>query len=161
MKIRDLTHIGVVASLYCIMTLILAPLAYGPIQFRMADILQPFVLMGKNMNIAIALGTFLANLNSPFGIIDWGGMPFVSLIAGFTAYTVSKTLTNKFSQYIGMTAFAFIIALGVGLILYVGASFPYHLGVAYVFVSGLIANLLGIPIVNKIVSILKQKGFDI
>jgi uncharacterized membrane protein len=51
--------------------------------------------------------------------------------------------------------------MGVGLVLYVGAGVPYVLGYVSVLVSGLISNFIGVPIVNKLVSTLKKRGFDI
>lgn len=159
---KNIALMGVLASLYFVMTVMLAPLAYGPLQFRVADILQPFVLRGKKQNIAIALGTFLANLHSPFGIIDWGMMPIVSIIAGFLAYQTKKMFsTHKYCDFYGMFVFAFVISLGVGLVLYVGAGVPYIYGMFYVWISGLIANFIGVPIVNKVVSALKLRGVDI
>ena len=129
---------------------------------RISDILQPFILFGWQYNVAIAVGTFLANLGSPFGIIDFGMMPFVSLIAGFCGYLTSKYFSKiKVNQYIGMFVFAHFIAMGVGLVLYVGAGVPYVLGYVSVLVSGLISNFIGVPIVNKLVSTLKKRGFDI
>jgi uncharacterized membrane protein len=67
----------------------------------------------------------------------------------------------KVNQYIGMFVFAHFIAMGVGLVLYVGAGVPYVLGYVSVLVSGLISNFIGVPIVNKLVSTLKKRGFDI
>ena len=161
-NLKNLCFMSVLASLYFVLTIAFSPMSYGPIQIRISDILQPFILFGWPYNVAIAVGTFLANLGSPFGIIDFGMMPFVSLIAGFFGYMTSKQfLKIKFNQYIGMFVFAHFIAMGVGLVLYVGAGVPYVLGYISVLVSGLISNFIGVPIVNKLVSTLKKRGFDI
>ncbi len=161
-NLKNLCFMSVLASLYFVLTIAFSPMSYGPIQIRISDILQPFILFGWQYNIAIAVGTFLANLGSPFGIIDFGMMPFVSLIAGYCGYVASRYfLKFKFNQYIGMFVFAHFIAMGVGVVLYIGAGVPYQLGYLSVLVSGLISNFIGVPIVNKLVSTLKKRGFNI
>ncbi len=161
-NLKNLCFMAVLASLYFVLTIAFAPMSYGPIQIRISDILQPFILFGWQYNVAIAVGTFLANLGSTFGIIDFGMMPFVSLIAGCFGYYVSYTfMKHRFNNYYGMFVFANIIAIGVGLVLLVGAGVPYVLGYISVLVSGLISNFIGVPIVNKLVTTLKKRGFII
>lgn len=160
-KTKSLTFIGVLAGLYFVITTLLAPLSFGPLQFRFADILQPFVLKGKKYIYAIALGTFLANMQSPFGVLDWGLMPVVSIIAGNLAYYVSKQYIHKFTPYVSMLLFACVIAIGVGFVLYIGAGLPYIIGFAEVFITVGIANMIGVPLIDKLVDALKKRNLQV
>jgi len=160
-KTKSLTFIGVLAGLYFVITTLLAPLSFGPLQFRFADILQPFVLKGKKYIYAIALGTFLANMQSPFGVLDWGLMPVVSIIAGNLAYYVSKQYVHKFTPYAAMLLFACVIAIGVGFVLYIGAGLPYVVGFVEVFITVGIANMIGVPLIDKLVDALKKRNLQV
>jgi len=156
---KTISFVAVLAALYAVLTLVLSPVSYGPLQFRFADILQPFVLKGKKFVLAIALGTFLANLNSPFGVLDFGLMPLVSLLAGFVAYRINKiNCFNSYTPYVAMCVFAAIIACGVGWILNFSAHIPFVWGFFEVFITVAVINMLGIGFINKIVKILKNRG---
>jgi len=156
-KTVDLTFISVVAALYAALCIFLAPISYGPLQFRFADILQPLVLKHKRFIYAIALGTFFANLNSPLGVLDWGLMPFVSLAGGFLAHYLSK----KVRPSIAMISYAILIATGVGFILHQVAQIPFILGFVEVAVTVYLANFAGIYVIDYLHRSLLGRGIDI
>ena len=39
-----IAEIGVVAAAYAALTIYLAPVSYGPVQFRLAEVLKPLVI---------------------------------------------------------------------------------------------------------------------
>ena len=45
-KVKDMTMIAIVATVYCVVTWLISPVAYGPIQFRLSEIMKPLVLKG-------------------------------------------------------------------------------------------------------------------
>jgi len=160
-KTKSMTFVGVLAGVYFVINILFAPISFGPLQFRIANLLQPFVLKSKKYIYAIALGTFLANLQSPFGILDWGVMPLVSIIAGHTAYYISQTYIFKYSNYLAMVVFALTISANVGWILYVGAGLPYIIGTANVFFTSGLLNLIGVYVVNALSEALERRGLKL
>lgn len=71
MKSKDLVLQALLASIYVVLTLISSPLAYGPIQFRIAETLLILVLLHPKHSIGILIGTLIANvLGSPYAL-DW------------------------------------------------------------------------------------------
>ncbi len=62
MKLQRLTHIALLAAGYCALTLVISPLSFGPVQFRLAEALMVLALNGKDDIWGLSLGCFLANL---------------------------------------------------------------------------------------------------
>ena len=83
MSVRKLVLSAAVAALYATLTLALAPISYGPIQFRIAEVLciLPFFLPFSVWGLFV--GCVIANLFSQFGILDivFGG--FATLLGAW------------------------------------------------------------------------------
>ena len=92
MKLKDLALVVVFASLYAVLTWILAPISFLQIQFRVSEALKPAIAKKKVLCVAFMIGNFLANLVSPFvGIFELVFMPVVgNLIVGYLAYKFSN-----------------------------------------------------------------------
>lgn len=129
---------GLFTAMYVVITLGIAPLSYGPVQLRVANLLNAVVLLNPAFAIAIALGTFLSDLASPFGVWDWGVMPFVSLGAGLAAWLLRRwpvpaTIVN-----------AILIALGVSLFpLGQGGGIPFAFTILPVMLPLIAVQVLG------------------
>ena len=67
---RDLTLAAVLAAVYAALTMLLPIPQYGPVQFRLAEALTvlPFVCPAAAPGLFI--GCLLANLLSPYGLLD-------------------------------------------------------------------------------------------
>jgi len=61
---------AIIAATYAVLTMLLAPISYVPIQFRVSEIMVLLVFIDKRYFTGIALGTFLAGLFSPYGMLD-------------------------------------------------------------------------------------------
>ncbi len=72
MNTRKLTLIAVVAALYVVLTVSLGMLGYGPIQFRVSEILNLLALIHPIYIFAVGLGCAISNLYV-YGIIDVAG----------------------------------------------------------------------------------------
>ena len=66
MKTRHVVLISIIAALYCVLTVAIAPISYGFIQFRVSEVLKIFVLFDPLFAVGIGIGTFFANLASPY-----------------------------------------------------------------------------------------------
>lgn len=73
---------AVIAALYFCLTTLLSPISFGTIQFRVSEAmcLLPFIF--PEASIGLGVGCALANLSSPFGILDVVVGSLVTLTAG-------------------------------------------------------------------------------
>ena len=61
---------ALVAATYVVLNVISSPIAFGPIQFRIAEIMMVFPFFNKRYAYGVVLGCLIANLMSPFMIFD-------------------------------------------------------------------------------------------
>ncbi len=116
-----LAEVGVIAALYAALTIVLQPASYGPLQFRLAEILKPLVIWEPHLIPAFVLGNFLSNLASPFaGPWELLFMPVANLIGASVCY-----LAGRRWAYAGAALYALIIAGAVSLMLSVLLKVPF------------------------------------
>ena len=83
---------GLLAGLYVVFTLPFANIAYGPIQFRLAEVLTVFPIFSAGTMPGVTLGCFIANLINPnnLGPVDIIGGTLATLIAGYFSWLIGK-----------------------------------------------------------------------
>ncbi|WP_072152846.1 QueT transporter family protein [Weissella viridescens] len=69
-RVYDLAMMAVVAALYVVLTLLVAPFAFGPVQLRLSEGLNHLAVFNKRYIVAISLGVFIANTQSSLGAVD-------------------------------------------------------------------------------------------
>lgn len=77
----EMTKMGLVAALYIVLTLAVAPIAFGPVQFRISEILNFLGIHQKRYITALTIGVVVVNFFQ-FGIVDMvigGGSTFIFL----------------------------------------------------------------------------------
>jgi uncharacterized membrane protein len=84
-KIRYFIEGGIIAALYAVLTYAFAPIAYGPIQVRIAEALCVLPFFTPAAVPGLFLGCAIANFFSPFGWIDVVVGGLASLAAAFLA----------------------------------------------------------------------------
>ena len=67
---KQIVTLGLVAAIYVIFTLAIQPLSYGPIQFRLGELLMVLPFINKKYSYGIIVGVFIANIASPIGVAD-------------------------------------------------------------------------------------------
>ena len=121
MKI-DSKHIaitGITAALYMVMTLAIAPLGYGAVQFRISEVMVLLAWVNPAFAPGLVLGCFLANLFSPMVLFDVVFGTFHT----FISVMMIKRTKNMYIASLWPTVFSFII--GLELYLAFGAPFIY------------------------------------
>ena len=88
MNVRFLCESAVIAALYAVLTWVLAPISYGPIQFRISEILVLLVFFNPKYAYAIILGCFVSNTTSSLG---WYDMVFGTLATTLAVLPMIKT----------------------------------------------------------------------
>jgi len=87
---RKIAYAGVVAALYATLTIALGFIGYGPIQFRVAEALciLPFFIPAAAPGLFV--GCVIANLLSPYGILD--------IVAGSAATLIAALCTMQLGR---------------------------------------------------------------
>lgn len=83
---------GLTAALYVVFTAPFANIAYGPIQFRIAEVLTVLPIFSAGTIPGVTLGCFIANLINPnnLGPVDIIGGTLATLIAGYFSWLIGK-----------------------------------------------------------------------
>jgi uncharacterized membrane protein len=89
--IKDIAIGAGFAAVYVALTYALAPLSYGPIQFRISEILMLFPFWHKRFILPAIVGVAIANLFSPLGAIDIATGVGIAIIT----YTTIIWIKNK------------------------------------------------------------------
>ena len=158
MTTQKVVRVALIAALYAVLTVALAPLSYGPIQFRISEVLKIFVLFDPWLALGIGIGTLFANLASPFvGPWELIWMPLTDMAGGLLAYAIFRALGRKWIA-LPLLAYALTTGAAVGLMLTVFQVGGFWILAGSVAISEIIIFLAGLPIIASIRSILKQRG---
>ena len=109
--LTQLVRGGLIAALYAILALALPELSYGPLQLRFSEGLVLLPLLFPEAVPGLIIGCFLANLGSPFGILD--------IVCGTICTGLAAWLTFRFRHNIVIAAAAPIIINGLGVSAYI------------------------------------------
>lgn len=85
---KNLARTAMVAAAYGCITWAISSLAYGPIQFRLTEVMVLLVFIDAGYIPGLVLGCIIANLFSPLGIVD---MAFGSAATLISVILISKT----------------------------------------------------------------------
>ena len=141
---RRVAVAGVVGALYVVLSLAVAPFAFGPLQFRLGEVLKPLVIKYPVTIPAFAIGVGIVNLFSPLaGALELALMPAVNLAGGALCWFVARRVGGVIGTYAASFLFAVIIAAGVGAVLHFAAGLPYLASFVSVAVSEVILLLAG------------------
>lgn len=91
-RIRMVVYSGIIAALYVVLTLPMAQFAFGPIQFRLAEVLTVLPAFGMGFVPGVSLGCFLSNLLNPnnLGPVDIIGGTVATILAGIFSRLLGK-----------------------------------------------------------------------
>ena len=68
--IQEISFNALIAATYVVLTVLISPLSYGAIQFRISEILVLFCFFNKRYGIGLTLGCLIANIFSPTASLD-------------------------------------------------------------------------------------------
>ena len=167
-NVRKVVFAGILAALYAALTMTLGIISYGPIQFRIAEALTvlpfffPFTIWG------LFVGCIIANIMSPYMILDMIFGSLASLMAGLCTMKIGKIARGRVSMKV-LACFPPVIfnAVIIGaMIAYIVVGF----GDSYAFLTAFVTfglqvgfgqlvvlYVLGLPI---LIYLPKSKAFD-
>lgn len=147
---RRVAVAGMVGALYVVLSLLVAPFAFGPVQFRLGEVLKPLVIKYPATIPAFAVGVGLVNLFSPLaGGLELVLMPLVNLAGGYFCWLVARRVGGRAGTYVASALFALVIAAGVATVLHFAAGLPYLVAFGPVAVSELVLLLLGNAVLSR------------
>lgn len=138
MKTKNLIKQALVAAIYVALVFILSGLSYGDVQFRIAEVLLILVFFRKDYTIGLLIGTFLANLSSPLGVIDW----VVGTGATVVAIGLMLLFENK-SKAVSLVMPAIANGFIVGIELNMIFQLPLFATIASVFLGEFVVVFIG------------------
>jgi uncharacterized membrane protein len=148
---RYIAQVGIIASLYAALTIVLAPISYGPLQVRISEALTILPFLTPSAVPGLFVGCLVANIYGGLGIYDIVGGSLCTLLAAYLTYLLSKTKQPLLAPLPPVV----VNALGVSLYLHFLFQLPYWLTVAYIAVGEIIACfVVGYPL---LLVILKQE----
>lgn len=102
-QVRKLTYAAITASLYLALTMLLAPVSFGMIQFRLSEALAVFPVFTPAAVPGLILGCFLSNLLNPqnLGPIDIFGGTAATGLAAYLTYRIGRIFWRRKKQGTG------------------------------------------------------------
>lgn len=156
---RRMVQVAILAALYAVLTWGIAPIGYGPIQFRVSEALKVFVLFDPWLVLGIGIGTLLANLTSPFvGPWELVWMPFTDMAGGLLAWALYRFVLRRRWPVVPMAVYALTTGLAVGLMLWAFGLGAFGLLAGTVVISELIILVGGTPLMFWIERMLEKRG---
>ena len=139
-NIKNLTRLALVAAMYVALTLVIEPLGYGAIQFRVSEMLVLLCFYRKDYAPALIVGCFIVNLFSPYGLAD--------IIFGTLATSIA-VIPMYYMKNIYLAALLPVVSNGiiVGIVITVLEGKPVWLNMLTVaFSELLIVGVIGIAV---------------
>ncbi|MCL2497050.1 MAG: QueT transporter family protein [Symbiobacteriaceae bacterium] len=109
-SVNQVAKAGIIAALYAVLALALPEFSYNIMQFRLSEGLVLLPLYLPEAIPGLALGCLLANLGSPFGILD--------IIGGTLCTALAAWLTWRWRQNIVLATLAPIVVNALGVSAY-------------------------------------------
>jgi len=151
--------VAIIAALYAVLTWGVAPIGYGPLQFRVSEVLKVLVLFDPWLVLGIGIGTFFANLLSPFaGPWDLAWMPFTDVAGGLLAWALYRFVLRGHWPVVPMAVYALTTGTAVGLMLWAFGLGGFWLLAGAVAASELIILIGGTPLMFWIEEMLEGRG---
>ncbi|SCJ99195.1 Queuosine precursor ECF transporter S component QueT [uncultured Clostridium sp.] len=139
---------GVIAAIYTVLTLILAPISFGPVQFRLSEIMVLLAFVDPLYIIGLTLGCLISNMLGGFGIMDivFGSLAtFMSCVAMYwTRNVIKNAKTSLLVASIWPTVFNGAI---IGWMLHVTINVPMFITMIQVALGEfVVVTLIGVPL---------------
>lgn len=144
--VNSLAYNAVIAALYAVLTVAIAPLSYGAVQFRFSEIMTLLVLFNPAFAPGLILGCFVSNIFSPFGAIDM----IVGTLATAIAVLSMTKIKNHFIASLMPTVSNGVI---IGIQLWYLLKLPLLETMLYVALGEfVVVTVIGLPLFKIITS---------
>jgi uncharacterized membrane protein len=139
---------GLIAAIYAVLTILIAPLGYGPIQFRISEVLVLLAFLNPFYTAGLTLGCLLANIFGGLGVLD--------IVFGTLATFISCKGIELTRKYIKKDNLSLILAslwpvvingIIIGIMLAYVENIPFYIPAIQVALSEfIIVTIIGVPV---------------
>ncbi|WP_294578890.1 QueT transporter family protein [uncultured Thomasclavelia sp.] len=140
---------AMIAGIYAVLTLVISPIAYSQIQFRLSEIMVFLAFYNYRYIPGLTIGCILANLFSPLGMLDVVFGTLSTLLVCIAMYYAKN-------RYLAAMLGAIITGIIIGGELWYAYQIPFVINAIYVAVGELIVLVIG-TLVFKVLE--KNKRF--
>ena len=145
---NKLVKTAVVAALYTVLTVALAPISYGIIQFRISEVMVLLAFFNPIYIGGLTLGCLISNIfggNGPLDIIFGTFATFISVVS--ISLTAKVLRTNKISLIIASLWPVIFNGIIIGWMLNVISGAPLLLTMVEIALSEfIIVSVIGVPL---------------
>lgn len=129
MRTKRLIEGSVIASVYAVLTIALAPLSYGVMQVRVSEALTILPYFTPSAALGLFVGCVVANMVGPYGIMD--------MVVGGTSTLIASLISRKLRKYPFLVPLPPVVINGIsiGALLHYGYSVPLPLYACILWVS--------------------------
>jgi uncharacterized membrane protein len=147
-NIKKLVKISMVAALYVVTTIAISPIAYGPVQFRISELLNLLAFIDPIFIPGLALGCAIANAFGTLGIVDVIAGSLATLLSAFMIYKSRNIFKqNILNLFIASIWPVVINGLVVGAELFYLCNLPFVLSALQVAAGELVVVMIvGVPL---------------
>ncbi|WGX74673.1 QueT transporter family protein [Paraclostridium bifermentans] len=151
-NIKKLVTTALVAAIYATLTLVLGAISYGPIQFRVAEIMVLLPFIKKDYIWGLTIGCFLANIIGPYGVPDIIFGTTATFLSVYAVYLTSKMMNGKkYALLISSIWPTVINAIIIGIMLNIFFGLPLMLSMAQVgFGQFVVITIIGVPLYKSL-----------
>jgi uncharacterized membrane protein len=151
LETRKIALGSIIAALYAVGVILLAPISFLLFQVRVADALIPIsIVFGMPAVLGVTLGNVVANIYGGLGYIDIIGGSIANFLAAYVGWRIAS---KKFagSRFAATVAQNIIVSSIVGSYLAVLYSVPVEVGFLGVLLGSIISmNIIGYALVLAI-----------
>lgn len=149
-QLRVLTANAIIMALYLALTILVYPVASGPIQFRVSESLNHLVVFNRRLMWGIVGGVIVYNAIFGMGVLDvvfGGGQTLLAL--GLSAFLYPKIKSVKTRLALNVVFFTVSMVL-IALMLKITADLPFWPTYGWTALSELIIMSISAPIMYGI-----------
>lgn len=149
---KKIVKTAVVAAIYTILTVILAPISYGPVQFRISEILVLLAVIDPFYIVGLTVGCLVANIFSGYGPMDIVFGTAATFLSVTGIYLTGKYIRNKKVNLVLASLWPTIFnGLIIGWMLNIVAGLPMVLSMIQVGIGEfVVVTLVGVPVFKLI-----------
>ncbi|MBS9337903.1 QueT transporter family protein [Fructobacillus parabroussonetiae] len=112
-RTQGMTLTAVVAALYAAVTMMIAPIGFGPVQLRLSEGLNHLAAWNKRYILALSLGVLIANLVSPMGWIDWVFGTLDTVIMTSLTYYLTRKIASPLLKILISTVSVLTVGMAI------------------------------------------------
>lgn len=148
---------ALIAALYAVITITLKPISYGPIQFRLSEILILIAFVDSKYIIGLTVGCLISNFFGGFGPLDMILGTLATFLSAVFISITAKKITGKKGLFIASLWPTIFNGIIIGIMLKYVASLPLVLSMIQVGMGEfVVVTIIGIPIFRRVLPRLKK-----